>query len=107
MRQIEQREAKIIKFLARIGGVKITVPDHQLVWVVNPQMRSIRAKYCPRGYRVFSVASHQFDDNDGVPIIATLLLTEDGQFGELDFWKVNDEPILGLPYINGTFMRVA
>lgn len=103
MRQIEPREAKIVEFLARSSGIQLTLPAPQLVWDVNPQMKSIRADCCPSGCRVSSVASHQFEDSDGVPIIATLLLTKDGKFGELDFWKVNDEPILGLPsLVSGT-----
>ncbi|WP_146119647.1 MULTISPECIES: DUF6984 family protein [Phyllobacteriaceae] len=97
MRQIESTEVELIAFLAQIGGVQLALPSKQLVWVVNPEMRSIRADYCPKGCRVRSVASYEFEDEDGVPIVTTLLLTEDGRFGELDFWKVNDEPIISLP----------
>lgn len=99
MRQIEPREAKLIAFLSEIGGVQLGLPFEQLVWVVNPEMKSIRADYCPMGYRVRSVASYELKDDDGIPIIATLLLTEDGRFGELDFWKVNDEPVIGVPSV--------
>jgi len=97
MRQINRREAEIVDFLAKIAGVQLALPRRQLVWIVNPEMKSIRADDCPIGCRVRSVASCEFDDADGVPVIATLLLAEDGKFGELDFWKVNDEPLLSLP----------
>ena len=97
MRQIDPRENRLIAFLARAGGVQLSLPDKQRVWVMNPEMGSIRADYCPAGCRVHSVASYQFEDEDEVPIIATLLLTENGRFGELDFWKVNDQPIISWP----------
>lgn len=97
MREIDPREKRLIAFLALAGGVQLSLPDKQRVWVVNPEMGSIRADYCPAGCRVRSVASYQFEDEDEVPIIATLLLTENGRFGELDFWKVNDQPIMSWP----------
>ncbi|GEN22522.1 hypothetical protein HCU01_04710 [Halomonas cupida] len=100
MRKIEPAEEKLIAFLTRVGDVQLSLPAKQLVWVVNQEMRSIRADYCPVGCRVRSVASYEFEDDDGVPIIATLFLTDDGRFGELDFWKVNDEPVLRLPSIS-------
>ncbi|MFC0257901.1 DUF6984 family protein [Achromobacter marplatensis] len=103
MRQIELREVEIIQLLARVAGVQFILPTHQLVWVVNPEMKSIRADYCQKDVRVYSVASCEFSDEDGVSIIATLLLTEDRRFGELDFWKVNDEPLIRLPSPDGTF----
>lgn len=102
MRQIESREVEIIQFLARVAGVQLALPTHQLVWVVNPEMKSIRADYCQKEIRVHSVASCEFNDEDGVSIIATLFLTKDGKFGELDFWKVNDEPLIRLPSPDGT-----
>lgn len=97
MRQIDPKEEGLIAFLAVAAGVQLYLSAGQRVWVVNPEMGSIRADYCVAGCRVRSVASHKFEDDDEVPIIATLLLTEDGRFGELDFWKVNDEPIINWP----------
>lgn len=107
MRKIDPRESEIISLLARAGGIQLTWTPHQLVWVVNPEMRSIRADYCPKGRRVHSMASGEFDDSDGVPVIVTLLLTNDGKFGELDFWKVNDEPVLDLPASDSAFRQVS
>ncbi|MGS2744590.1 DUF6984 family protein [Halomonas sp. LS-001] len=99
MREIDPKEEGLIAFLALIGGVQLSLPAKQRVWVVNPGMGSIRADYCLAGCRVRSVASYEFEDDDGVPIVATLLLTEDGRFGELDFWKVNDGPITSWPVV--------
>ena len=97
MRQISKKEAAIVEFLANAAGVSLPLNNNQAVWVVNPQMKSIRADYCPNGCQVFSLVSRQFNDSDGVPVIATLLLTADQKFGELDFWKVDDTPLLHLP----------
>lgn len=97
MRTINPKEVNLVAFLAQSAGIQLSLPTKQLVWVVNPEMGSIRADYCPTGRRVRSVASHEFEDHDGVPILVTLFITENGQFGELDFWKVNDEPIISLP----------
>ena len=99
MRRIDPREEKIIAFLALIGGIRLSLPAKQRVWVVNPEMGSIRADYCPAGCRVRSVASYEFEDDDEVPVIATLLITENGLFGELDFWKVNDKPVISFPAV--------
>lgn len=107
MRKIEPRESKIIALLARASEVQLALPPHQLVWVVNPEMGSIRADYCPKGRRVHSLASGEFDDSDGVPVVVTLLLTNDGKFGELDFWKVNDELVLDLPASDSDFRQVS
>ena len=99
MRQIELAEADLIRFLAQVGDIELAPLDRQLVWVINQEMGSIRADYCPKECRVHSVASYEFFDCDGVPIVATLLLTIDGRFGELDFWKVNDEPVICQPTV--------
>ncbi|MDP0930202.1 hypothetical protein Q0601_23770 [Paracoccus onubensis] len=97
MRRINPEELAIIEVLLKAGEIDLSVNEQQNVWVVNPEMGSIRSEYCPKGCRVHPVFSGEFDDRDGIPVIATLLLTEDGKFGELDFWKVNDEPLLELP----------
>lgn len=99
MRQIDPREIEVINFLARFGGIQFSLPSRQFVWVVNKEMGSIRADYCPAGHRVHAVTSYELKDKDEAPVVATLFVTEDGQFGELDFWKVNDEPIISWPAV--------
>lgn len=42
----------------------------------------------------------QFSDRDGVEVIATLNLDQDGNLYELDIWKTNFERLLDLPYFN-------
>ncbi len=99
MRKIRPAEVNLISFLAKIGERQLILHPEQLVWDVNKEMKSIRADCCPKGYRVRSVAQYDFKDSDEVPIVATLFVAEDGHFGELDFWKVNDEPVLILPSV--------
>ena len=98
MRQIEPKEVELIEFLAKAAGVCLSLYEKQPVWVVNPQMKSLRADYCPKGCRVFALISYQFDDLDNVPVVVSLLLTKDKRFGELDFWKVDDTPLMALPH---------
>lgn len=95
MRQIKDAERQIIDALSKAAGLSIVPASEQEVWVVNPYMGSIRSSSCPKGRRVKSVASCEYSDADGTPIFVTLLLAEDGTFGELDFWKVTDQPIVG------------
>jgi hypothetical protein len=97
MRQIDTREADLVAFLAKVGNVQLSLSPTQRVWVVNPAMGSIRADYCTIGCRVLPAGSHIFEDEDKISIVGTLFLTKDGRFGELDFWKVNDEAIIRPP----------
>lgn len=100
MRQISQNEYEIINFLSRMAGIDLKLPRDLQVWIVNEQMGSIRANDCPIN-RPLKVASyHEFADVDNISIVATLLITQDIKFGELDFWKVNDEPIIKQPSVN-------
>ena len=69
MRQIEPKEVELIEFLAKAAGVCLSLYEKQPVWVVNPQMKSLRADYCPKGCRVFALISYQFDDLDNVPVV--------------------------------------
>jgi hypothetical protein len=42
------------------------------------------------------VSEHRFDDDDGVPVIATLYTDADGYLYELDIWKVDFSPLICL-----------
>ena len=97
MRRIKARELRLIRRLSEVVGIDVAIPTEHHVWVVNLEMGSIRSKECSKEVRVHSVASCEFDDSDGTPVVVSLLLAENNKFGELDFWKVTDEPILDHP----------
>ena len=42
-------------------------------------------------------------DEDGVEVLATLNLDENGELFELDVWKVNYEPLIKLPYDDSAY----
>ena len=42
------------------------------------------------------IAELQFDDADGVPVIASLNVDKDGDLNELDIWKVAFNPVIRL-----------
>jgi hypothetical protein len=42
------------------------------------------------------IAELQFDDADGVPVIASLNVDQDGDLYELDVWKVDFKPVIRL-----------
>lgn len=66
---------------------------NQDVWVVNPEMGSIRPAGCTIDKPVHPISLGDTKDRDGVFVLVTLLLTKNNEFGELDFWKVDDTPI--------------
>ncbi|KAA9325886.1 hypothetical protein F0P96_19165 [Hymenobacter busanensis] len=43
------------------------------------------------------VASTQFLDEDGVPVLVSLYLDQQGNLFELDCWKVDDAPVRRIP----------
>ena len=99
MRQINENEINMIKFLSKMGNIDIDVSKSLQVSVVNKEMGSIRSEHCPSGCIVKPASHFEFLDLDGTPIVATLLLDNEGKFGELDFWKVNDQPMINFPSI--------
>ncbi|MFK7970035.1 MAG: hypothetical protein AB8F95_06685 [Bacteroidia bacterium] len=42
-------------------------------------------------------SAYNFNDSDGIPVIASLNLDLNGELFELDIWKVNHEPLLQFP----------
>ncbi len=44
----------------------------------------------------FNSDMYTFDDRDGVPITAFLIFDPRGNMQELDLWKADDSPIVGL-----------
>ncbi|OSQ49004.1 DUF6984 family protein [Thalassospira alkalitolerans] len=95
MRQIKESEKRIIEALSKVANISIDIITGQKVWEINPEMGSIRSKSCRKEQPVKAISTCEYTDTDGTPVVVTLLLTEDGFFGELDFWKVTDEPIIG------------
>ena len=96
MRNLNEYEKMTLGFLSKVAEIKLSIDD-ELVWEINPEMGSIRSLNCQLGCRISAFANCQYVDEDGVFVVVTLLLKSDGTFGELDFWKVNDQNIIKHP----------
>jgi hypothetical protein len=96
MRALNSIETMLIEFLSSPLKIKIIYED-LTVFNVFPEHETIRNGELLNGESVFIVSQCEYEDSDGVVIVISLLLTQDDKFGELDFWKVNDEPILAFP----------
>lgn len=99
MRIINNCELHFCKILYSAIPMSMDVSSNQFVWVVNQEMGSIRADYCTIYSPVHAVSTCETKDIDETPVVITLLLTKKNKFGELDFWKVNDEPIKNFSYL--------
>ena len=97
MRKINEHEKIALIYLSNVAGLDLAINDDDLVWEVNSDMGSIRSSSCQRGCRIKAFANCQYIDDDEIPVVITLLLKLDGSFGELDFWKVNDQAIISHP----------
>lgn len=62
-----------------------------------PDLPTIRSDKTPLGTAVYRISSGYYFDIDKVEVNLTLLVDENNIFGELDYWKVNDEKILSFP----------
>ena len=60
-------------------------------------MGSLRLSSAERSQPLRMVAELQFNDTDGIPVLAALFVDEHGVPFELDLWKVNSEPLKKIP----------
>ena len=98
-------EARLLAELARIAGI-----EHPEAWVENLRVQEMDdggmgslefdvPKILPGGrYAAHYRAAVQFTDADGVPVIASLVVREDGVPFELDIWKVDSNGLIRIPY---------
>lgn len=106
MRSIKDYERRIAEKLALCLSYRVKIKKDQEVWVVNPEMGSIRASYCSVTCPVYAVSNCEASDKDSVPVVITLLLNRYNKFGELDFWKVNDNPVEDFKYIEENIKNI-
>lgn len=99
MRLINEYELQFCKILYSCISVKVGVDRNQTVWIINPEMGSVRSIKCNKKSKVYAVSQCETRDIDGTPVIVTLLLSSEKEFGELDFWKVDDSPIKNHNYL--------
>jgi hypothetical protein len=103
-RKPTHEEEKLLEFL--VGRVTITLP---VDWKEELLVRSMddggmgSLLLFPKGEltekRKFGeqVSEFQFKDQDGVDVIASLNLDDEGNLFELDIWKTDFSPLIKLP----------
>lgn len=106
MRLINAYEMQFCKILYECIPMEVGVDSNQIVLVVNTYMGSIRSVKCNEKTKVYIVSQCETRDIDGMPVIVSLLLSSSNEFGELDFWKVDDNPIKNHDKLIGNIINV-
>lgn len=105
IRKPSQDEVKLLEFLIQKATIKFP-SDWDTNLLVKPlndgDMGSL--KLIPEGIAINSdrllgeqVSEFQFIDEDGVEVIASLNLDDSGRLFELDIWKTDFSPLIGIP----------
>jgi hypothetical protein len=92
-RLLQQAEGDNSALLGRLDSLDVQeMPDGGMgnLYFSSP---SKSAQASRLGHRI---AELQFDDADGVPVIASLNVDQDGDLYELDVWKVDFKPVIRL-----------
>ncbi len=95
MRRIRQEEIELIKKLS--NGLFI-IPEH-VRDMKDGKMGSISFDIEKKQFRNEQVSSAEYIDGDGVLVSIELTSDKNGKLFELDFWKVNFEPLIVYPTI--------
>jgi len=97
MRALAPPELKVLSFLANLGGVQGDLPYLEVESLSDGGMGSFRIG-APEGRHFGSMASEcYFQDSDGVLVMASLNLDQNGAPFEVDIWKVDFAPLQDWP----------
>jgi hypothetical protein len=106
-RQLLDEERKVLEFL--VTNSNIANKDDIQEWIENCKceelsdgdMGSIRliriGKNNPPSQFSYTGVESEFTDTDGISVIISLNISNDGYPFELDFWKVNFAPLIAYP----------
>ena len=100
MRKLTSQEKKIIIKLLQTNKSKLEEFTQQINnYLVEPMndggMRSIRFIRNSKEKRMLGevIAEEEFIDEDQIPVLISLNLDSEGEFFELDIWKVDFSPV--------------
>ena len=104
LRQLTKGEETLLSILVSRSTIKIA-PDWKANLLVSPMddggMGSLLLfpEGKQRDHRQFgqTVAEYQFRDADGIDVLASLNLDENGDLFEMDIWKTTFDPLLEFP----------
>jgi hypothetical protein len=104
-RKPTQDEMRLLEFL--VQKVKVKFPSN---WSTNLLVKSLNdegmgsLQLIPEGVAIDSdrllgeqVSDCQFTDEDGVGVISSLNIDDTGKLFELDIWKTDFSPLIGIP----------
>ena len=99
MRALAPPESKVLSFLANLGGIEGNCTDLEVESLSDGGMGSFRIG-APEGRHFGGMASEcYFQDSDGVLVLASLNLDQNGAPFEVDIWKVDFTPLQSWPTI--------
>jgi len=104
-RKPSEDENRLLEFLVQKATVKF--PQS---WNINLLVKPLNDQgmgsllLFPEGVRVNDerflgqqVSEHQYTDEDGIEVIASLNIDDAGRLFELDMWKTDFSPLIGIP----------
>lgn len=98
LRPLTNLEARLVSFLLGCHPERLEPNPGVLVREMDAGMGSLQfasGKAEPRFGDV--IGECQFDDEDGIPVIARLIVDEEGDLFELDVWKTDFSPLIRIP----------
>jgi hypothetical protein len=103
-RDLSERERQLVERLIVLGGANELHESLKTIKVVRMNdggmgsLRFVNTAHPSQPQRMGrSLSKLEFDDADGVKVIASLDLDESGNLFELDLWKVDFTPLIELP----------
>ncbi|WP_404401306.1 DUF6984 family protein [Pelagibacterium halotolerans] len=97
IRRLNETEIMILSSFNKVPMCNFSYDTDQLISLINSDMGSIRSLHLRDDDLVYAFAQCQFHDEDRMAVVVTLLLDKNGRFGELDFWRVDDNPVRKFP----------
>ena len=101
LRTPNESELLLIRKLMEAGGLKENdLSELKVSDIDDGNMGSLllflNGRYEERETSNF-ISEYEFDDEDGIPVLASLYSDHSGVISELDIWKVNYQPLIRIP----------
>ena len=106
IRRPTKEELSLIKYLLRESNVHLNADWNETLFVRELDDGGLGSLELYPNINILNQRSygktrseHQFLDDEGIPILASLNIDKEGKLFELDMWKVDYSPILSFPKI--------
>ena len=101
MRLLKEKEKKLLQCLLKEAGLKnIDLDGTRVIPLEDGGMgslyfESVKARETRKMGKC--IAEKQFYDDDGIPILVSINVDEQGELFELDIWKTDFSPVIKYP----------